>query len=514
MSYYPKDRNPSGVLFFGNAGSDQVLESASGFYYESGTSTLYATTFNGALVGNASTATSATNATYATLATDASGLTSSVTVQLSNQLAGSATFQDAGDTANISATLATAAITGQTEAPTGNGSDYVIIASGSELRKLALSNLSASLGGGTMNNWLVSADNGSTQTVNDTNQVDFSGAGNITITQDQVSSPFRVVISGNDQVNTYVAGSGLSEDPSKTFNVGAGDLITVAADTVSVDLTLAASATIVDNDYLIFLDGGAAGAESKGSTRDLASLFAGAGLIATNSTLSTSGITVQGDSGSTTLSLGETLDIGGGSGILTTVSAGSPEQVTVGLTTTAVTAGSYGDPSLGSGVTFTVDANGRLTAAANEAITITSAGVSDFTSAAETAIFTAANFVDSATIDYTVTAGDSVTAIVKDASITEAKRVRTIDSAFTNSEVITSDINLADVSAASISIRCPAPASSSGRIIYVKKVDSTANTLTIQKNGAESIDSGTQYVLYNQFESVTLACDGANWFVL
>jgi len=510
MAYYPKDRNPSGVLFFGNAGSDQVLESYSGFYYSSGTNTLYATTFNGALVGNASTATSATNATYATLATDASGLTSSVTVQLSNQLAGSATFQDAGDTANISATLATAAITGQTEASTGNGSDYVIIASGSALRKLALSNLSASLGGGTMNNWLVSADNGSTQTVSDTNQVDFSGAGNITITQDEVSSPFRVIISGNDQVNTYVAGSGLSEDPAQTFNVGAGDLISVAADTVSVDLTLAASATIADNDSLIFLDGGTV--ESKGSTRDLASLFAGAGLIATNSTLSTSGITVQGDSGSTTLSLGETLDIGGGSGILTTVSAGSPEQVTVGLTTTTVTAGAYGSASeVG---TFTVDANGRLTAAGNTSISITAAGVSDFTSAAETAIFTAANFVDTDTIDFTVTAGASVSGIVKDASITEAKRARTVDSAFTNSEVITADINLANVSAASISIRCPAPASSSGRIIYVKKVDSTSNTLTIQKNGAESIDSGNQYVLYNQFESVTLACDGANWFVL
>ena len=497
MAYYPKTRNVSGVFYYGTAGSDQILETNSTFTYDVST-----------------------------------------------------------NVANVTSTgITVGGITNQIEASTGNGSDYMLIASGTALRKLPLSTLSASLGGGTMNNWLVSADNGSTQTVSDTNQVDFSGAGNITITQDEVGSPYRVVISGNDQVNTYTAGSGLNEDPSQTFNVqtdnstlevsadivkvknggitptqlatsvagngltggagsalsvGAGSLIDVTATTVDVDLTEAAAATIADNDELIFLDAGTTA--SKGSTRDLATLMAGAGLTATNSTLSltNSSVTVQGDSGSTTLSLGETLDIGGGSGISTTVAAGSPEQVTVNLTALG-TAGTYGSAS--ETVTLTVDNNGRITSASEQTISITSSEISDFNSASESAIFTTANFVDSSTVDFTVSAGVSVTASVPDSGITEVKRRRTVDSSFTNGEVISSDINLVDATAGNILINLPSPPVSAGRLLYIKKIDSSSNTVTIDQNSSETIDGGTQYLLYNQYEAVTLICDGTNWHV-
>ena len=62
--------------------------------------------------------------------------------------------------------------------------------------------------------------------------------------------------------------------------------------------------------------------------------------------------------------------------------------------------------------TFTVDQQGRLTSASSTPILITASQVSDFATSAETAIFTTANFVDSTTIDFTVTEGDSVTARV------------------------------------------------------------------------------------------------------
>lgn len=522
MAYYPKQRNVSGVFYYGNAGSDQILETNSNFTYEASTNTAQVTS-TGMTVGG---------------------------------------------------------ITNQIQASTGNGSDLILIASGTELRKLPLSTLSASLGGGTMNNWELSADNGSTQTVSNANQVDFSGAGNITISQDESSSPFRVVISGSDANTTYTAGSGLNEDPSNTFNVqtdnstlevstdivrvknagitptqlatsvagngltggagsalsvGAGSLIDVTATTVDVDLTEAAAATIADDDYLIFLDGGTAGAESKGSTRDLATLMAGAGLTATNSTLSltNSGVTVQGDSGSTTLDLGETLDIGGGSGISTTVSAGSPEQVTVDLTVTSVTAGSYGSSTAVG--TFTVDANGRLTAAsdvnidgssisnntitfsanagADQAVTLgqtleISGGVAANTTMSATNIATIDVKYDNQTIGLS---NDQL--IVKDSGVTEAKRQRTVDSSFSNGEVISSDINLVDATAGSILLNLPAPPVSAGRLLYIKKTDSSSNTVTIDQNSSETIDGGTQYLLYNQYEAVTLICDGTNWHV-
>jgi len=89
------------------------------------------------------------------------------------------------------------------------------------------------------------------------------------------------------------------------------------------------------------------------------------------------------------------------------------------LADTAVTLGSYGSAS--EVATFTVDQQGRLTAAGETLIDITASQVSDFDTAAETAIFTNANFVDGTTIDFTVTSGESVTAEVSDGSIDESK---------------------------------------------------------------------------------------------
>jgi len=435
MAYYPKTRNVSGVFYYGTAGSDQILETNSTFTYDVST-----------------------------------------------------------NVANVTSTgITVGGITNQIEASTGNGSDYMLIASGTALRKLPLSTLSASLGGGTMNNWLVSADNGSTQTVSDTNQVDFSGAGNITITQDEVGSPYRVVISGNDQVNTYTAGSGLNEDPSNTFNVQTDN-----------------STLEVSSDIVQVKDGGI-----------------------TNTKLENSSVTVQGDAGSATLSLGEILNIGGGSGIATTVAGGSPEQVTVDLTVTSVTAGSYGSSTAVG--TFTVDANGRLTAASdvnidgssisNNTITFSanagpdqavtlgqtleiSGGVAANTTMSATNIATIDVKYDNQTIGLS---NDQL--IVKDAGVTEAKRQRTVDSSFSNGEVISSDINLVDATAGNILINLPAPPVSAGRLLYIKKIDSSSNTVTIDQNSSETIDGGTQYLLYNQYEAVTLICDGTNWHV-
>lgn len=77
---------------------------------------------------------------------------------------------------------------------------------------------------------------------------------------------------------------------------------------------------------------------------------------------------------------------------------------------TGVIAGNYGD---GATVpTFTVNAQGQLTTATDVAIAILSNQVSDFSTSVLTEIFNTTNFVDSTTIDFTVTSGTSVTADV------------------------------------------------------------------------------------------------------
>jgi len=79
--------------------------------------------------------------------------------------------------------------------------------------------------------------------------------------------------------------------------------------------------------------------------------------------------------------LNDTLTFTGGTGLTATVGT---DEVTMDLDDTAVTAGSYG--AAGSVGTFTVDAQGRLTAAATTAIAITASQVTDFDEAAQDAI--------------------------------------------------------------------------------------------------------------------------------
>lgn len=125
-------------------------------------------------------------------------------------------------------------------------------------------------------------------------------------------------------------------------------------------------------------------------------------------------LSTAGDSGSGTLYLGGTLTLNGADGITTTDNGNG--SFSIDLDDTAVTPGSYGDASTVS--TFTVDQQGRLTAAGEASIAISSTAVTDFDSAVLSSVFETANFVDSSEIDFTVTAGVSVTAGVKSSSIT------------------------------------------------------------------------------------------------
>lgn len=127
-----------------------------------------------------------------------------------------------------------------------------------------------------------------------------------------------------------------------------------------------------------------------------------------------------GDQGTSTMYNGDRLNILGGTGI-STVDNGNL-SITVTLDDTAVTPGTYGSAS--ETVTFTVDQQGRLTAASEQAIAITASQVTDFDTEVLSSVFESANFVDStgaAGIDFTVSAGASVTASLVNGSIANGK---------------------------------------------------------------------------------------------
>jgi hypothetical protein len=93
--------------------------------------------------------------------------------------------------------------------------------------------------------------------------------------------------------------------------------------------------------------------------------------------------TVAGDSGtSQTITTGtDTLTIAGGTGLSSV--AGATDTVTINLDNTTVTAASYG--SANTVATFTVDAQGRLTAAGNSTISINAGQITGFTEDAQDA---------------------------------------------------------------------------------------------------------------------------------
>ena len=115
-------------------------------------------------------------------------------------------------------------------------------------------------------------------------------------------------------------------------------------------------------------------------------------LYVDNAVASVSGsFTVAGDGGTNqTVTLGDTLTIAGGTGLTSTGSA--TDTITLNLDNTTVTAASYGNAN--TVATFTVDGQGRLTAASNSAISITNSQVSNWQEAVED---TASTMITSAT---------------------------------------------------------------------------------------------------------------------
>ena len=66
----------------------------------------------------------------------------------------------------------------------------------------------------------------------------------------------------------------------------------------------------------------------------------------------------------------------------------------------------------------------------------------------------------------------------------------------------------------SFTITLPTASGIIGRMYHIKKTDSSANTVTIDENGAETIDGGVTAILTTQYESITIITNGSEWWIL
>ena len=73
---------------------------------------------------------------------------------------------------------------------------------------------------------------------------------------------------------------------------------------------------------------------------------------------------------------------------------------------------------------------------------------------------------------------------------------------------------LCNASGGSFTVTLPTVASHTNRIYNIKKIDSSANTVTVDGNASETIDDSTTAVLTTQYESITIQSDGSEWWII
>jgi hypothetical protein len=71
-----------------------------------------------------------------------------------------------------------------------------------------------------------------------------------------------------------------------------------------------------------------------------------------------------------------------------------------------------------------------------------------------------------------------------------------------------------DATAAGFTVTLPAAATNTGRIFNIKKVDSSVNAVTIDGNGAETIDGAATLAITTQWTSIKVQCTGTEWIVI
>ena len=90
--------------------------------------------------------------------------------------------------------------------------------------------------------------------------------------------------------------------------------------------------------------------------------------------------------------------------------------------------------------------------------------------------------------------------------------ITTKTSAYT--AVATDHTILGDATTASFQVTLPTAVGATGLMYVIKKIDSSANTVTVGTTLSQTIDGQSTRVLSLQYDGVKVQSNGANWFII
>ena len=485
MSYQPFDRNPSGIVFFGTSASDQLFESNTNFTYDGSTvNAPNLTVSNGGNIGSVGDP-------------DAISIDVNGDVSFSQDISVAGNLTVNGTTTTVNSTVVTI------EDP------IIVLGSGSP-------NADDNKDRGIQFNW----HNGSVAKTGffgfDDSAGKFTFVPDATITGEVVSGSAGVLVADLEgNADTATDADGLSSSVtvqlsnqlsgSSTFQDG-GDTcdITASLTDAAISGQVAFTGTVDgDGDYLLIYDSGV------GLRKITANEFVSDLNIVTSFTVTDGTTPVSVDQGDTiTFSDGTGAefvisDVGGQPTV--TVNSVDSEIVHDNLsgfvanehinhTGVILTAGSglVGGGDISASRTFDIVGGDGITVGADE-IEVT---------------------VDDTTVE--LSASDGTGAVrVKDGGITEAKRTRTIET-ITSDKTADKDVTLINAASGNVTLTLPENGGTvgSGRVMVVKRVDSSANSVVVQRETADTIDGSTNIQLYHIYETMSFVSDGANWYII
>jgi hypothetical protein len=104
------------------------------------------------------------------------------------------------------------------------------------------------------------------------------------------------------------------------------------------------------------------------------------------------------------------------------------------------------------------------------------------------------------------------------ALVAYARRFTVVTKTAAYTALVTDDLIRADATTAAFTITLPTAASAfsngEGEVITVKKIDATANVVTVQGNGAELIDDANTASISSQYSAASFVSNGTSWDIL